>query len=255
MKMKVIEVDINGNVRYIRNASMWGDPPTQDITLAKHYDDERELQSDLTTLVVPNQEYWAKSGLRVDRISVVEFEIQEVSRTFIRGIPPGVNIDSPRVVECPDEYDTEGQLSVFLAGGISGCPNWQAKAIELFKDTRVVLFNPRRADFDISNTEMSNAQIEWESEYLNKVSAKLFWFPAETLCPITLFELGAAAHNNNQTLFVGCDPKYARSFDVRKQLALINPSIKVVHSLPDLVDQVRTWVDNTHRRAARFKQA
>jgi hypothetical protein len=53
----------------------------------------------------------------------------------------------------------------------------------------------------------------------------VFYFAQETLCPITLFELGAALERNIYTTFkqdiiVYCEPEYSRKFDVELQIKL-----------------------------------
>jgi hypothetical protein len=34
--------------------------------------------------------------------------------------------------------------AVFLAGGITGCPDWQAELVRMLADVPVALLNPRR---------------------------------------------------------------------------------------------------------------
>lgn len=150
-----------------------------------------------------------------------------------------------KLVTCPDifECDMIGRtFKVFLGGGISNCPNWQLDMITLLNhaDDKLVAFNPRRDSFDITNESDSEFQIEWEFDHLNLSDAILFWFPKETLCPITLYELGAAA-TKGKTIFVGCHPEYARSFDVKKQLSMIRPGVKVRDSLDDVAKDVMGW--------------
>ena len=50
--------------------------------------------------------------------------------------------------------------NVFLAGGITGCRDWQRIVIEylkyfddIYKLGSVAVFNPRRDDFDVSDSE------------------------------------------------------------------------------------------------------
>jgi len=89
-------------------------------------------------------------------------------------------------VEALQTYDGN-EASLFLAGGISGCPDWQKEIIEKLKDLPLVLFNPRRASFPIEDKDAARAQIEWEHIHLRKASAISFWFPCETLNPIVLY--------------------------------------------------------------------
>lgn len=144
------------------------------------------------------------------------------------------------LVTAPDEAPFL-QPSLFLAGGISRCSDWQSNIVELLRDTDLVLLNPRRIDFDTTDRSVSVAQIDWEYRHLHQASAVLFWFPPETLCPITLYELGAAAERRNIPLFVGCDPDYLRRDDVVWQLALARPAVLVTDSLDALATQVAIW--------------
>ena len=56
----------------------------------------------------------------------------------------------------------------------------------------------------------------------------LFWFPAETICPIALFELGGRLLVREQPLFVGTNPNYQRRLDVEVQLRLARPEVALV---------------------------
>lgn len=151
------------------------------------------------------------------------------------------------VIECPQQL-REFKLSttnIFLAGGITNCPDWQKEMIERFKDVDdITLVNPRRSTFDINNPAESDYQIEWEFSHLHLCDAILFWFPYQTLCPITLYELGVHADAGKE-IFVGCHPAYQRKFDVEKQISLINPSIKVHDNFADLVDEIKVWLPHT----------
>jgi hypothetical protein len=133
------------------------------------------------------------------------------------------------------------QRSVFVAGGISNCPDWQADIIAdlVEKSLNADLFNPRREDYPEEEAEAIR-QIEWEFHALNKADAVLFWFPKETLCPITLLELGRFTHDT-KTIFVGTHPDYQRKLDVITQLRLARPDVQVVHSLDALAEQVLNW--------------
>jgi len=125
------------------------------------------------------------------------------------------------------------RADIFLAGGISNCPDWQAEVEEILKETSGVLINPRRTTVFVE--EDAAEQIEWEYEALRKVDTVLFWFPMETLCPITLLELGVFTQRTDVQLIVGTHPEYARRFDVIKQLQLARPEVEVTDNIDDLV--------------------
>ena len=137
-----------------------------------------------------------------------------------------------------DHIQAKDECSLFLAGGITGCPDWQQEAVQLFQSTEITLFNPRRKDFPINDPHAATEQIKWEHCYLRKADAILFWFPCETLCPIVLYELGAWSMTS-KPIFVGRDLDYQRKKDVEIQTKLTRPEVEVVGSLDALVAQVK----------------
>jgi len=141
-----------------------------------------------------------------------------------------------KYVEAPSEYSGD-EYSIFLAGGISRCPNWQQELVLRLSDTDLIVYNPRRANFPMGNELEGIKQIRWEWDYLQKVDYISFWFPKETLCPITLFELGSWSMSETK-LFVGCHPDYPRRFDVEVQLSLRCPEIKIVYDIDCLARQI-----------------
>jgi hypothetical protein len=129
------------------------------------------------------------------------------------------------------------RAELFLAGGISNCPDWQA-AVELaLAELPGYVHNPRRPG--VLAADEAIAQIEWEHEALALSEVILFWFPKETLCPITLFELGVWS-SKGAPLIVGTHPEYARRLDVVTQLRLARPDVVVHDSLDAVLAQYRT---------------
>jgi hypothetical protein len=142
-----------------------------------------------------------------------------------------------RLVQCPETYAAQAPLRLFIAGGISGCGDWQAELIGRLRQTGYCVFNPRRRDFPEGDAEASRRQIEWEHAHLAAADLVSFFFPPETLCPITLFELGKMAMSRRE-LYVGADPGYARRKDVAIQLGLIRPEVRVVDTVEALAGQL-----------------
>jgi len=143
-------------------------------------------------------------------------------------------------VEAPDElkHGVEGK-SVFLAGGITDCLNWQQRMRLLLEDSDLILLNPRRANFPIADPNAALEQIRWEHRHLRMADAILFWFPCETLCPIVLYELGAWSMTD-KPIFVGVHPDYKRRQDVEIQTRLTRPEIRISYSLENLAAEVAT---------------
>ena len=137
-----------------------------------------------------------------------------------------------KYIEAPNKHKGKsGVPTLFLGGGISNCKDWQSKLVEKLKDYNVTIYNPRRNNFDINNPKVSEEQIKWEHKYLHESNILVFYFAQETLCPITLFELGAALERNiyvtiKQDIIVYCEPEYSRKFDVELQIKLAMKNAK-----------------------------
>jgi len=148
-----------------------------------------------------------------------------------------------RYFEAPTEY-AGADPSVFLAGGITGCGDWQREMADLLARSDLVVLNPRRRNFPIDDPAAAEEQIRWEFRHLRRASARLFWFPSATHCPIALFELGAWSMRAGP-LFVGVDPDYARRADVEIQTKLARPDVRVVYSIRELAGQVLAWHESS----------
>ena len=169
-----------------------------------------------------------------------------------------------KYIEAPN-YDLEiarlnPKDNLFLAGSITGAEDWQKelafKKYDIFelddniesatdKDIRLVdyfnVFNPRRANFDVSDPSVEKEQITWEYHCIHQCRYILFWFAPETLAPITLFELGSALNTHeHKNIFIGIDPEYKRKNDVIIQTSLRNKALadKIVFSKDELAEQV-----------------
>lgn len=142
-----------------------------------------------------------------------------------------------KLVIAPNKLDADldnNLPSVFLGGGITSCKLWQNVLIEKIQHSHCIIFNPRRENFDLANPKESEIQIDWEHYYLNMCDILVFYFADETLCPITLFELGGALERNlhtvppsptrRQKILVYCEPGYKRKFDVNYQIGLVQKS-------------------------------
>ncbi|GII28550.1 nucleoside 2-deoxyribosyltransferase domain-containing protein [Planotetraspora mira] len=128
-------------------------------------------------------------------------------------------------VEAPEEFGGRTR-SVFLAGGITDCPDWQSEAAASLADLPVAVLNPRRARFKDSPGAAAE-QIDWEYRHLVIADVILFWFPGgPAVQPIALYELGAWAAST-KPIVVGADPAYNRRLDVELQLSHVRPGLDV----------------------------
>jgi hypothetical protein len=150
-----------------------------------------------------------------------------------------IYVEAPNEVTLADSDERSSWNSVFLAGGITGCPDWQKEVRYLLSASGLIIFNPRRASFDVNATP-SHEQIKWEYEKLNAADCILFWFPAgASLCPIALYELGTWTQHVTMTgkrkpIFIGIEPGYKREEDIRVQTELTRPGVPIVSTLYDL---------------------
>jgi hypothetical protein len=154
-----------------------------------------------------------------------------------------------RHIRCPEEWrpGTDGEVGLFVAGGITGCEDWHTPFIELLRPCeKLAVLNPRRIDFDTNDPQMAKDQIAWEFRHFARADAASFWFPPETLCPITLFELGGCLHRVNSAgepmrVFVGVHPDYKRRIDLEEQIPLARPDVKINYTIRELAEDVRKW--------------
>jgi len=143
-------------------------------------------------------------------------------------------IEAPNTIR---EEKAPQAKTLFLAGGITGCPDWQQVIVSMLQNVDLILFNPRRKDFPIHDPNAAFDQIKWEHEHLRIADEILFWFPYETLCPIVLYELGAWTMTDKR-IYVGVHPQYQRRQDVEIQTSLCRPDINIVYTLESLANLV-----------------
>jgi len=125
---------------------------------------------------------------------------------------------------------------VFMAGGITNCPDWQSVLIDVLlhkeKGLEGTLFNPRRKNFPIGDLSAAYEQIKWEFDALNAADIILFWFARGSDNPIVMYEYGTHLYryvyeDSLPTIVVGCDPLYSRIKDVIMQTDLRSPNLTV----------------------------
>ena len=103
-----------------------------------------------------------------------------------------------RVITAPEHYNPyDKDVTVFLAGGITNCHDWQKYVIDTIKNDYSVindslaLFNPRRDNFPINDKSASRQQITWEYDMLEKCDIFSMYFSSGVSDqPICMYELG-----------------------------------------------------------------
>jgi len=160
-----------------------------------------------------------------------------------------IYVEAPNQI--PLEYKEQKIPIVFLAGGITGCSEWQTELVEILRKyleklpmaRRLIVINPRRANFPIHDKNAASAQVKWEFEMLRKANIISFWFDKDQIQPIVLFELGAhsmrAMRGDKIRLCIGVHPQYPRLLDVQYQMQnLFGIDIFIKKSLYDLANAI-----------------
>jgi len=125
-------------------------------------------------------------------------------------------IQPPKLIDIQKLYKDK-VFSIFLAGSIemNTAVDWQSEfknkldksfSIDKSKE-KLLLFNPRRDDWDSSweeNSPQFIEQVNWELNSLDHCSQIVMYFDPDTISPITLLELGLYAKSNK---LVVCCPK------------------------------------------------
>ena len=150
------------------------------------------------------------------------------------------------VIEAPNEVfniENAKNVKVFLAGGITNCPDWQSEIIELLRDVpNLTIYNPRRANFPMDDPNASDEQITWEFIHLQNADVTVFWFAKGSLNPIVLYELGMWGNSRNKPMIIGIDPEYERKSDVIMQTVLAKPDFKYVDNVHLIAEGIRRYV-------------
>lgn len=141
-----------------------------------------------------------------------------------------------KIITAVEDYQLlDTDICVFLAGGITNCADWQKQVIELLSNkqntSNLVIFNPRRANFPIHDTNASLEQIEWEFKWLERMDIFSMYFSnGVSDQPICMYELGRNLmrmqmrfpENYMDRIVISCETEYKRKTDViiQSRLAL-----------------------------------
>ena len=142
-----------------------------------------------------------------------------------------------KVITAPEHYDLQpGEISVFLAGGITNCEDWQTEVIKLLQKNNyptdienLVIFNPRRENFPINDPNAAQEQIEWEFNALEKCDIFSMYFSGgDSDQPICMYEIGRNIVRMQmkhpldwmERIIITVEKGYKREQDVRIQTQL-----------------------------------
>lgn len=135
----------------------------------------------------------------------------------------------------------DGQKSVFLAGPTNptGEPDWRETLTAALIDLPVVIYNPKRTDWDSTwKEDFSDSrwaeQVEWELEMRRRADIVVVFFHRATLAPISLLEFGLSVHSGQA--IVCAQDGYAKRGNV--EAVCRQNGTKLVNSEEDLKNVV-----------------
>lgn len=149
-------------------------------------------------------------------------------------------------IKAPAQEQVNDKLvRCFLAGSIETgkAEDWQKKVKDSVSDEDVVLFNPRRDDWDsswkqtIENDEF-RTQVLWEiTHILDESDFVFFYFAPDTLSPISLLELGMAKDKN---CIVCCPEGFSRKGNIEVFCSVFQ--IPLVDNLDDAIILMKRYI-------------
>jgi hypothetical protein len=157
-----------------------------------------------------------------------------------------------RIVTAVEDLESLPRPIVFLAGGITNCPEWQKQVIVGLKNVQVgTLLNPRRENFPIHDPNASKEQITWEYRGLHMADVFSMWFcKGKSDQPICFYELGrylALRQVDKQLdrVVIGVEEGFHRSQDVYIQTGLVNKKLgsEIYGNIEDYIVGLKDRID------------
>ncbi len=152
-------------------------------------------------------------------------------------------------IKPPQAAPSGDQVRIFLAGSIEmgAAENWQQKAVDRLQAEDVIIFNPRRDNWDSSWVQhKDNApfreQVEWELDALEKSDYIIMYLDPNTKSPISLVEMGLFAHSKK--ISVVCPDGFWRKGNI--DIVAERYGIPQFESLDELLDNLLVSIASAH---------
>lgn len=188
----------------------------------------------------------------------------------------GGKLKAVNLITAPGEfwYDSpnypEGKLRIFLAGGITGCRDWQKECVEWLDeilynngDRGVLVFNPRREKWDMNDPSAVFQQIDWEFRKLEAMDIFSMYFCTSdtSVGPICFYELGRNIcrmqmrfpSSWQKRIVISTDQGYSRTEDVHWQTKFAAEGLGVnrnvtpqshARAIADAIKDLEYWTEN-----------
>lgn len=150
-----------------------------------------------------------------------------------------------RQIKPPELVDLTKEVSLFLAGSIEMgiAKDWQKYIADQMTQWNIVIFNPRRDNWDSSwEQKITNhqfyEQVNWELDHLERATFNAFYFDPDTKSPITLMELGISATTKPDKTIVCCPEGFWRKGNV--DMVCQRFGVKQVNDLDQLISMLKS---------------
>jgi hypothetical protein len=153
-----------------------------------------------------------------------------------------------KVIYPANKIEKEG-IKIFLAGTIEmgNSEDWQQKVIsdfqDFYKDKKVVVFNPRRFDWNssweqsIENKQFSD-QVNWELNALETSDFIIMYFIKNSKSPVSMLELGLFA--DSKKMLVCCEEGFWRKGNI--DIVCKRKGIPTFENLEDLTKALKNLI-------------
>ncbi len=131
--------------------------------------------------------------------------------------------------------------SIFLAGTIDmgNSIDWQQQVIDALQNEDVIIYNPRRPDWDSSwkediNEPNFNHQVNWELSCLEKADLVLMYFAPNSKSPISLLETGLF----KEKLLVCCPKGFYKKGNI--DIVCKRYNISQINNLQEAIQEIKS---------------
>ncbi|MEU6233029.1 hypothetical protein [Kitasatospora sp. NPDC047058] len=137
-----------------------------------------------------------------------------------------------RLIEPPQEFIADGQLSLYLAGRSIGVPHWQSEAVALLADAGFdgTVLSPRPTSPG-ADPYLAWKPFGWQDHTIRRVDCVMFWMPIGAQRIQDLYESHLLGRTTGAVV-VGCDLDHAST---RNTLRSLLPWLPVESTLADTV--------------------
>lgn len=150
-------------------------------------------------------------------------------------------------IKAPGSSSFESFKKIFTAGSIEMgvAEPWQEELAKELEGMKVLIFNPRREDWDSSWKQDPtpgtpfHEQVTWELDHIEKADLVVFYFDPETKSPITLAELGFVLGRSKYCI-VCCPDGFYRKGNV--VIMCQRNGIEVLNTKEEFFNKIKEWV-------------